>query len=149
MRIVGNDLNGLRPCHFGNNKLESLKIVLRNLEADVESFQEPQNTWADVGTENGLYDLLKTGVVTITRTRHNTHEGDGILKYGRTAMVSFYLVSSYVVDSGADDCVLSRWTWMRSETPKVKRTRIVSAYAPVYSKAVKKNLVYQQHLRHL
>ena len=60
----------------------------------MEAFQEPQNNWEDVGTEHGLYDLLKTEVVTNTRTGHNTHEGDGILNYGGTAMVSFDLVSS-------------------------------------------------------
>ena len=67
---------------------------LRNIEADVEAFKEPQNNWEYVGTEHGLYDLLKTEVVTSTRIGHNTHEGDGILNYGGTSIVSFYIVSS-------------------------------------------------------
>ena len=38
VRIVGSTLNGLRPFHFGNNELESLKDDLRKLEADVGAF---------------------------------------------------------------------------------------------------------------
>ena len=39
LRIVGNNLNGLRPCNFGNKELEPLKDALRNPEEDVKEFQ--------------------------------------------------------------------------------------------------------------
>ena len=89
-----------------------------------------------MGTGNGFYDQIKTEVTTRTITGQNTHEEDGRIQHGLTSIASFVLVSSQVVDIGAYDSVQDRWTWMRWETPKVKITRIVSAYAPVYSQAV-------------
>ena len=38
VHIVGNNLNVLITYNFGNNKLESLKGALRNLEGYVEAF---------------------------------------------------------------------------------------------------------------
>ena len=55
VRIVGNNLNGLIPCHFRNNKMEPLKGVLRYLEADVGEIQEIHNKQKAVETGNGLY----------------------------------------------------------------------------------------------
>ena len=39
VRIVRNNLNGLRPWHFGNKKLESLKGALMYIEADIGAFK--------------------------------------------------------------------------------------------------------------
>ena len=55
-------------------------------------------------------------------------------------MASFYILSSQVVDSGADNSGLGRWAWMRWKIPEEKITIIVSEYAPLYSQVVKKNI---------
>ena len=76
---------------------------------------------------------------TRTRTGHNIHEEYGRLQYGGAATVSSDLLAIQVLDIGTYDSRIGRWTWMRWETPEGKRIRIVSAHAPVYSQAEKKN----------
>ena len=67
---------------------------------------------------------------TRTRTGHNIHEEYGRLKYGGAATVSSDLLAIQVLDIGAYDYRIGRWTWMRWETPEGKRNMILLAYAP-------------------
>ena len=58
---------------------------------------------------NGLYDIIHVKVNTRNRTVHNNYEEDDRLKYGGTAITSFYLLSSQVLNSRADNSGLGRW----------------------------------------
>lgn len=75
--------------------------MLRSLEEDIGAFQELQKNLVEVGTGNGLYDLINMEVTARTRTVHNTHEEDGRLQYGVTVMASFGLVTSQIIYSGS------------------------------------------------
>jgi hypothetical protein len=60
---------------------------------------------------------------------HNIHELHNHYQQGRTMMVAFSRLTSYVISSGVDQTGLGWWSWIQVGTGE-QWTQIVSAYQP-------------------
>ena len=81
------------------------------------------------------------------QTSHNVHERFGLCQQGGTCITANELTGSYVVEQGADDEGLGRWSWMKLAGKGVT-TRIVVAYFPCNTRKQAINATMAQHRRY-
>lgn len=152
-RLIYENLNGIQSRLAGNDKLDKIKGVIDDMEADIACFNEHRLNLQHKENRNGFSQMFKGGEAEIRSVAaHNCHEGKdvGKVQEGGTAMLLYGdTIEQYDFEaSGKDDTGLGRWVSMvfRGENGLV--TRVVTCYNPCYNTNKGSRTSYQQHRRY-
>jgi exonuclease III len=156
-RLVYENLNGLMARLTGNDKLEKLKLILDDLEADVFGFNEHRvNKKHRDNKKHSLVQLFDGGESLVKGIwAHNKHEQ--IDKYiskrtqeGGTGMLSFGETASFTNrdNCGEDATGLARWTYFEIKGEEEHSTMVLVGYCPCPSRRPDNGSSYQQQRRY-
>lgn len=152
-RMIYENLNGIRSRLSDNDKLDKIKSIIDDMEADIACFNEHRLNLQHKENKNGFSQMFKGGEAEIRSiAAHNSNEGKevGKVQEGGTAMLLYgETIEQYDFEaSGKDDTGLGRWVSMvfRGENGLV--TRVVTCYNPCYNSNAGSRTSYQQHRRY-
>jgi hypothetical protein len=156
-RLVYENINGLMAKLSGNEKLDKLRQVLDDLEADVFGFNEHRvNKKHKDNRKYGVTQLFDGGESLVKGIwSHNKHER--VDKYlakrtqeGGTGMVAFGEAASLMNrdNSGEDESGLGRWTFFELRGEDGHCTMILVGYCPCPNRKPDNGTSYQQTKRY-
>jgi exonuclease III len=156
-RLVYENINGLLAKLSGNDKLDKLRLILDELEADLFGFNEHRiNKKHADNRKYGVTQLFNGGESLVKGIlSHNKHEQ--IDKYlakrtqeGGTGMVAFGEAASLMNrdNSGEDETGLGRWTFFELRGDDGHCTMILVGYCPCPNKKPDNGTSYQQTKRY-
>jgi hypothetical protein len=158
-RLVYENLNGLLARLSGNEKLEKLKLILDDLEADIFGFNEHRvNKKHRDNKKHSLVQLFDGGESLVKGIwSHNKHEQ--IDKYlskrtqeGGTGMLSFGEAASLTITNrdncGEDATGLARWTYFEIKGDEEHSTMVLVGYCPCPSRRPDNGASFQQQRRY-
>jgi exonuclease III len=157
VRLVYENVNGLRAQLGGNDKLEKLRTVLDDLEADIFAMTEHRNNMKHKANRRHGIPQLFYGGESMVRGIWGYNKHDEESKYldkksleGGTGLVAFgEMASCYNASgSGTDPTGLGRWTYMEFRGKDGHCTVIVSGYVPCKNNRDNSGTSYQQHRRY-
>jgi hypothetical protein len=151
-RLIYENLDGLRNKICGNVKLEKMKTLIDDLEADIACFNEHKQNLMHKDNVNGFSQLFQGGEAEVRSVAaHNRHEGMAVGRRqegGTAALVFGQLVEQYDFESsGRDELGLGRWVVLVFRGSHELVTRVVCGYCPCVSRKQATRSSYQQARR--
>ena len=153
VRLVYENVNGLRAQLGGNQKLSKLKVVFDDLEADIFAFNEHKNNLKHkLNKRHGLNqlffggDTMARGIWGSNRHNHEDKYLDKKSMEGGTGMVAFGEMASLMNAQhlGTDESGLARWTVMEFRGLDGHNTKILCGYVPCKNNRDNSGTSYQQ-----
>ena len=157
VRLVYENVNGLRAQLDGNEKLEKIRTVLGDLEADAFAITEHRNNLQHkLNRRNGLPQLFFSGDILVRGIwASNKHENtepflDKRCTEGGTGLVAFGELASHLnmEASGYDATGLGRWSFMEFKGSEGHSTMVLCGYVPCKNNRDDSSTTYQQHRRY-
>ena len=130
-----------------NNKQNYLRQLLLRLDADVFGGVETRQQFELLPKVHSLERQLDLRDGSRCQTSHNLHERFGVCQQGGTCITTNELTGGYVIEQGADEEGLGRWSWMKFSGKGVT-TRIVVAYIPCNTRKQAVQATMAQHRRY-
>jgi hypothetical protein len=147
------------PAQLSNNhKLDKIKTILDDLNADIFTFNEHRNNLRHKeNRRHGINHLFYGGEALVKGIwGFNKHETDDKFLNkktleGGTGLVAFGQLASWMnsAGSGVDPSGLGRWTFMEFRSADGHSTIVLSGYVPCKNNRPNTGTTYQQHRRHL
>ena len=153
IRIVGSTLGprGLKPNTVGGPQL--VKDFLRDTKADIYGAYEVGAHWDKLPYHFHPAEIFRTETNLKISTSFNQYDtgmyDDRYSQYGGTMLMAMDAAGPRMTTKGKDSTGLGRWSWMLFHGKEGIRTRIISAYCPVYSQEKRLSTVYSQQGRWL
>jgi exonuclease III len=152
-RLVYQNLNGIMARLSGNDKLEKLKLILDDLEADVFGFNEHRvNKKHRDNKKHSLVQLFDGGKSLVKGVWcHNKHEKiDKYLSKRTQDAISFGETESLTNrdNCGEDATGLARWTYFEIKGEEEHSTMVLVGYCPCPSRRPDNGSSYQQQRRY-
>ena len=132
VRFIYENINGLNTRMKDNKKLERMRELHDDLEADIAAYCEHKINYQHKKNVNGFNQLFRGGEAAIhSIVAHNVHENVRKIQQGGTSLILFgHLMQQFDGnESGKDPSGLGRWTVMTLQGDGC-RTRIVCGYNP-------------------
>eukprot|EP00956_Cyclotella_meneghiniana_P027275 scaffold60862_cov41-Cyclotella_meneghiniana.AAC.5 len=157
VRMVYENVNGLHATIGGNEKLEKLKVILDDLEADIFAFNEHKNNLKHKRNRRYGLNQLFFGGETMVRGIWGSNRHEIETKYldkksmeEGTWMVAFGEMASLmsVEGSGTDESGLARWTSMEFRGEEGCITKVLCGYVPCKNNRQDSGTSYQQQRRY-
>ena len=152
-RLVYENLDGISNKISGNDKLEKVKTIIDDLEADIACFNEHKQNLMHKDNVNGFSQLFKGGEAEVRAVAaHNKHEGKKVGRRqegGTAALVFGPLMEQYDFEaSGRDASGLGRWVVLVFRGSNGIVTRVICGYCPCASRKQATRSSYQQARRY-
>jgi hypothetical protein len=152
-RLIYENINGLLAKLSGNDKLDKLRVVLDDLEADLFGFNEHRINKKNKDNRKYSVTQLFDGGESLVKgiLSHNKHEQ--VDKYlskrtqeGGTGMVAFGETASLMNrdNSGEDETGLGRWTYFEIRGEDGHCTMVLVGYCPCPNRKPDNGTSYQQ-----
>ena len=157
VRLVYENVNGLRAQLDGNDKLEKIRTILGDLEADAFAMTEHRNNLKHKhNRRNGLPQMFFSGDILVkgiwASNKHDNIESflDKRSNEGGTGLVAFGELASHLnmEASGTDATGLGRWSFMEFRGAEGHSTMVVCGYVPCKNNKEDSSTSYQQHRRY-
>ena len=157
VRIVYENVNSLKSQIGDMSKLDKLKCILHDLQADCFAFNEHRINFRHKENRRRGVTQLFNGGETLVRgsgaynmmekteqfiNKRTLEGGTGTVAYGELAS----LMNSKT--SGVDATGLGRWTFMEFVGMDGHCTMVLCGYAPCYNNKANSGTTYQQHHRY-
>jgi hypothetical protein len=123
------NVNSLSIFHPTKSKMRKLTHLHQRHQTDGACIVEHSINFKMAATGIRLEDLFPGMCSSRVSAGHNIHELHNRYQQGRTMMMAFSQLASYVILSGVDQTELGRWSWIQVRTGEYL-TQIVSAYHP-------------------
>jgi hypothetical protein len=125
-------VNSLSIFHPTKSKMRKLTHLHQRHQTDRACIVEHGINFKMAATGTHPEDLFLGMCSSRVSASHNIHKLHNCYQQGRTLLVAFSGLASYVLSSGVDQTGLSCWSWIQVGTGE-HRTQIVSAYQPCRS----------------
>jgi len=153
-RLIYENCNSLPNRLGGNHKLEKMKDLIHEWEADLVGIVEHRQNMKHKQNVNGWNKLFRRCEEDVRSiVAHNTHENELPVQEGGTGILAFGPLIEYldVRNSGKDTSGLGRWTMMLLKGDGIQ-TRVICGYNPCKSnkaQRINSGTSYAQHRRYL
>jgi hypothetical protein len=156
VRVVYENVNGLKSQIGDMSKLDKLKCILNDLQADCFAFNEHrinfrhrENRRRGVTQLFNGGEMLVRGIGAFNKMEKTDQFIDKRTLEGGTGMVAYGELASLMnpKTSGVDETGLGRWTYMEFIGADGHTTVILCGYAPCYNNRPNSGTTYQQHRR--
>jgi hypothetical protein len=144
-RLIFENMNGLQSTMLRKNeKLEKVRRVINDLQADIVCYNEHQQNLCHKSNWNGFWQMFNGNKTELRAlVSHNQEGGTSMMVYGN------FIQQFDPEDSGRDDLGLGQWTYMKFSGCDNIVSRVIRGYSPCVNKKKDLGTIYQQHCRHL